>query len=1187
MVSMSAPIAKGTVLRACALRFAAALVCVFALVQAAQAAITGEVKVTQEDGFTRLAFRFAEHVGVDVKQSNGIAILTFAEPVDVAVEQLAKSAPALIGAARRDPDGRGIRIALKRKLRLNSVPAAEWFFLDLLPETWSGLMPGAPQAVVDELARRARAAEKEVRALSGTKPSVPVAARVRVAVQPTFTRFVFPLPDGAQVEPDRRDDALTLTFSRAIDFDLAEARAALPTEVTAIASEHDAASTQVRFDVLAAGSVRSFRDGATFVVDVDSSGGTHDPQTAPAAPPIAAPESVPAPAQSASPPASAKAAQEQGAPAPAAAQPAAEASPAPAKAETHPGKPVVAEAPMPQPRPSIAAAAPQPKKPAANQKGPVAVAIHQADHALKLVFPFAAPTPAAVFQRGDALWLVFDSAAPLDPAALKGDLAGVRKTALIRNRGGEIVLRLTLDRPRLVGADADGGTWTVTIGDTLDRPPLPLSLARTVVGRNRANVVIPYDKAARVHRLTDPEGGERLIAITAAAPPRGLLKDQNFLEMRALASAQGLALQPLADDVQASVTADSVTVSRPGGLALSVAAAQQVAGARTTFDPKVWAADRAAPFVQRESELIAAAAAAPESRRWQPRLDVARFYLARELAAEAKGVLEVAMADGHPKNDITGSILSSIADIGLQRPARALKELSAPEIEDQQNAPLWRAVALAQEGKWAQARDGFKDLDTALATVPIDLQRVVLMTALRTAVEARDLPMAAHLIDVLEAVGVAPDSRPELALLIGREREELGQTKEALAGYRAAVASGDRLAAAEARLREISLELSNGELPRTDAIAALETLTMIWRGDDIEIGSLRLLARLYRDDGRYRDAFHAMRTAVLAAPNSPITRKMQDEAAASFQDLFLSGKADALPPVEALGLFYDYRDLTPIGRLGDEMIRKLADRLIAVDLLGQAAELLQHQVDKRLQGAARAQVAARLATVYLMDHKPDRALAALRATRDSDVADELRERRLLLEARALSDLGRQPLALEIISGMNTPEARRLRADVLWSAKRWREAAEEIERLYGERWREFKPLDETERSDILRAAIGYALADEGISLARLRDKYAVKMADGPDARAFEIVSSPIGPGGAEFRDVARRLGSLDTLAAFLRDMRKRYETDAKQDEAAAGPPARPLAPGVKPPAAPKGGTPLRPDPVPTGSVVKRK
>jgi hypothetical protein len=202
-----------------------------------------------------------------------------------------------------------------------------------------------------------------------------------------------------------------------------------------------------------------------------------------------------------------------------------------------------------------------------------------------------------------------------------------------------------------------------------------------------------------------------------------------------------------------------------------------------------------------------------------------------------------------------------------------------------------------------------------------------------------------------------------------------------------------------------------------------------------------------------------------------MTRRIQEEAAATFDALFLAGKGDAMPAIEALGLFYDFRDLTPIGRRGDEMIRRLTDRLVSVDLLDQAAELLQHQVDHRLQGAARSQVATRLAVIYLMNHKPDRAIATLNATRSSELPSELRNQRLLLDARALSDIGRHEVALEVIGNVEGSEAIRLRSDILWAAKRWRESAEQIELLYGDRWRDWHPLNDVERSDVLRAAMG--------------------------------------------------------------------------------------------------------------------
>jgi hypothetical protein len=196
-------------------------------------------------------------------------------------------------------------------------------------------------------------------------------------------------------------------------------------------------------------------------------------------------------------------------------------------------------------------------------------------------------------------------------------------------------------------------------------------------------------------------------------------------------------------------------------------------------------------------------------------------------------------------------------------------------------------------------------------------------------------------------------------------------------------------------------------------------------------------------------------------------------------------------------------------------------------------------VDHRLQGVARSQVAVRLAVIYLMSHKPARAIQVLRATRSGDLPTELRNQRLLLEARALSETDRHDLALEVVANVPGREADRLRADVLWAGRKWRESAEQVERFYGQRWREFAPLTATERADILRAGIGYALADDQLGLDRFREKYAAKMAEGPDRKAFEVVTAPLNTGRAEFSEVARAVSSVDTLDGFLRDIRSRF------------------------------------------------
>ena len=84
---------------------------------------------------------------------------------------------------------------------------------------------------------------------------------------------------------------------------------------------------------------------------------------------------------------------------------------------------------------------------------------------------------------------------------------------------------------------------------------------------------------------------------------------------------------------------------------------------------------------------------------------------------------------------------------------------------------------------------------------------------------------------------------------------------------------------------------------------------------------------------------------------------------------------------------------------------------MAVDLLGPAANLLAYQVDKRLDGIAKAQVATRLAAVYLMDHKADKAVATIRDSQISGLPDQEMHERMLLEARAFAALKRQKLEL--------------------------------------------------------------------------------------------------------------------------------------------------------------------------------
>ena len=1134
-------------------------------------AIKGEVSVTLENGYARLVFLLAEEVDAQTRIANNIVTVTFAKPVDVPVDRLSVNGQGYISAARRDPDGKAVRIALARKVTMNSMAAGERLFVDLMPDGWVGLPPGLPREVIEDLTKRARDAERKQRQQRTiARQTAAPPSRVRVVVQPTFTRYVFDLPELTAVAADNAKDKLTLTFDSTVTFDLADAKAALPPSVASIESEAEQDSVTVRFNFADKVDVRTFREDLSFVVDV----------TPMEAKPVKVDGSVRSDELAA---VSAELAARGKAPPAGVEPPKTIVTPQPGGDNRVEGKvpavpdkdeaavPPIAETQLPaQPQPQPSAQMQTP--PAIQDEGRTAggvikVAVKRNVDNVALTFAFAAETPAAIFRRGDAVWFVFDTESPISLFGLEAETGRSIKSATVTRVRNTAIVRLKLDRPLLVSAAMEGPVWTVTLGSEVVEATRPLAINRNVLGAARSSISIPFDDPRNVHRLEDPDAGDLLLVATALGPARGFLKAQEFVELRILPSTQGIVVQPLADDLDAELAADRVVISRPTGLTLSPMASggpvRKSAYQRNLLDAQSWGFDRQADFIERKTALVLAAADAPESKRFMARTDLARFYLARDMAPEAKAVLDVALADAPATSENpSGAMLHAVCTIMMGRAEAGLKELANPFVANQSDTPLWRAMANARLGRWVDAREGFRNAEAAMGALPLELQRMTMMEMLRSAIEVGDITGASSMLHEFETIGVPHELEPAIAVLTGRLNEGLGRKEDARRAYNAAADSWDRPSVAQGRLRDIVLRQSLGEVKRTDAIAELETLTAIWRGDATEVEALQMLARLYTEEGRYRDAFQIMRTAIHVHPNSEMTRRIQEDAAATFDGLFLAGKGDALPAIEALALFYDFRELTPIGRRGDEMIRRLADRLVSVDLLYQAGELLQHQVDHRMQGAARAQVASRLAVIYLMDHKPEKALATLRATRIGELNNELRNQRLLLEARALSETKRHDLAIEVIENIRGREAIRLRADIYWAAKRWNQAAEQIELLYGNRWQDFAPLTETERADILRGAIGYSLAEDTIGLTRFRDKYAAKMGDGPDHRAFEVITTPVAVTGGEFSEIARQLASADTLESFLRDMRARYpETGAlpaAQPSPASGAAVRPGA-----------------------------
>ena len=231
--------------------------------------VRADLSASVMNGHGRLIFTFGEELKADVQVSNGILIIAFEKPVAIVLDQIERRLPGFVQAARRDPDGTAVRISLTRKLTVNSMEAGEKLFVDLLPENWVGLPPGLPQDVVDELARRARDAERTARVKRDLVSDTDAATvKLSVAKAPNFSRFAFELSQPLPISVERDGQEFRIQFNAPARIDLGEARAALPPGVLALDLAFGERRSTVKLVLAPRTEVREFREDKSVVVDV-------------------------------------------------------------------------------------------------------------------------------------------------------------------------------------------------------------------------------------------------------------------------------------------------------------------------------------------------------------------------------------------------------------------------------------------------------------------------------------------------------------------------------------------------------------------------------------------------------------------------------------------------------------------------------------------------------------------------------------------------------------------------------------------------------------------------------------------------------------------------------------------------------------------------------------------------------
>ncbi len=1112
------------------------------------------VRAWPHPDFVRLVFDWKTPVSYTTEIKDRVLSITFERELETSFAEVVANLAEQVGETEIADDGRTVRFALNGDYELRHFVADGSVVLDLLESKPVG------------------------------KSSKAATVPVRVGEHEKFSRVVFDWPSVVDYEVEEAEGSVTVRFSRPAKLDLASFENP-PRDIASAEQIDGGDGTVVALAISPGARVRHFRDGFKVVLDVQQDGTREPAAKAAVTAPIAAADIPPAPPpepviETALTPQGVETALTPqvpdgvGTPTPLVGeyiqpqvQPVVVAGEAAETTETA----VVAEAtgtpialtPIVEGEENAAVSE---EVPAPGVEGTevaesadleaagnadLEVEIQALDVTFTrsgdggiLSFPFERRTGAAAFRRSGQLWLVFDTPAEVDTdeifTAAQDVLLGVEAVQI----EGGLALRLDTIPGFNPTLDVDGTAWLVNIRPRTLEPKVAAEVSVTS-DRSGNAVVVPLRGAGRRYSVPDAVVGDDIIVVTSNIPGNGVSNARSFVGFVLVESAQGVAVVPLRDGIDVRADKAGVRVSVAGGLAITSQEEReqikQAAGGADVvpriFEFAKWRGEDG-EYSQTKQALQQQVSATEGDARNAARLDLARFYFGHGQAERVLGVLDAITREGVAlSRSPEFKSLRGAAAYLMNRFDVAASDLADRRLDAEPEIGLWRSALTAAQGDWLGASRGLQDSELYVQRYPDALRARFSLLGAVAALQVDDPTGALAWLESIDELTLKAADAEMATVLHGRVLAANGFVDEAIEKFDAVIAGRDRRSRAMAMFERAKLMLMSEDADKVALLGDLDRLRFAWRGDDLEFEVLRRLGELQIESEDYRGGLKTLKRAAASYALHPGVDALTDLMQSTFSDLYLRGRAEEMPAVRAIAIFNEFRELTPTGSEGDEMIRKLADRLVSVDLLDQAAALLTHQMEFRVKGAEKANVGTRLAILKLMDRRPEDALDALGKSDFIGISAALLGERQLLEARSYAELGQIDKALQRIEQDNSAEADRVRADIFMRTLDWPRAAEALTRLVGAAPGPGQTIERGRSLHVLNLAVALNLAGDRSGLEDLRARFSTAMEATEFSYDFRVIAAE-DTNSRDLKNALKRVAAVDDFKAFMEGYRAR-------------------------------------------------
>ena len=711
----------------------------------------------------------------------------------------------------------------------------------------------------------------------------------------------------------------------------------------------------------------------------------------------------------------------------------------------------------------------------------------------ELKFEFDEKVSAGGFQRGNKLLLGFNKNVSFNFSEQEGF-----KTPFFIDAKNATVLSIDVPQNLTPSIREVENAWILSFKDKAPPPKNKIKITKLL---DHYGVHLDDKNLDNAITFKDPNVGDIVTLITTKKYGNATIETRYFNDFTIYSAIAGAAVSWVMDNFSTLVTKDGAEIFTINNAIFSEIKNQEKEQKIEDFDasnsllPFNFGLDSKFDFVKKRAILYRSMILSKPENIPNEKYALAKFFFAEQMLPEALGALELIELNKefitqNPESPIFKAVILAMLEKNKQS-----QEILKPYLDNKikgllkAEATLWYNYNKYKLGEDIEALGVSRYINSFISKYPDFLYWPIIFSEFEISTKNNNHTIAEQLF---RTIRIPNTTENEDSLNYFKASFYRKNGKNNLANnYYDSIKSNlqDSKNYARAELDQTDMLLKSGQIKAEEAIQRLDKLKFIWRGDELEYRILMKRAEYEESLQNFVPALRTYKYLLDSFPNSNGSVYITHQMADIYNNFIFSkgGVASQMDDFDLVALFYEFREFTPIGKTGDQIVLMIAKRLINLDLLDEAEQILSHQIKYRLAEKEKIVTGDHLAAVYIMNKKSKLAIETLNDTDLINFGFLEHLSRQRLKAKAYLELKNYQSALEILQSDDSTDARTMKEEAYFRSGGWENYTLLAESTILPLISIEKTLPENHEKEAFRLAISYSMQNKLDELKYLASK----------------------------------------------------------------------------------------------------